>query len=170
MQGERRVKRAPSTSLHQALEDTRALHTRWMRERESVIQTYDQGRRQLVRLEASAAVAVELSDRRTLLDKRRQEHATIEALLEADRHAQRLLTDTRTCPFFMDVCRNLDAIPDVAGVFQSAGGRTREPAGRTPERPSPKSSAPWWRPRQAESRVPRGRRCSASGWRAYATD
>ena len=106
------------TSLHQALEDTRALHSRWMRERESVIQTYDQGRRQLVRLEASAAVAVELSDRRTLLDKRRQEHATVEALLEADRHAQRLLTDTRTCPFFMDVCRNLDAIPDVAGVFR----------------------------------------------------
>ena len=106
------------TSLHQALEDTRALHSSWMRGRESVIQTYDQGRRQLVRLEASAAVAVELSDRRTLLDKRRQEHATIEALLEADRHAQRLLTDTRTCPFFMDVCRNLDAIPDVAGVFR----------------------------------------------------
>ena len=106
------------TSLRQALEDTRALHTRWMRERESVIQTYDQGRRQLKRLEARAAVAVELSDRRTLLDKRRQEHATVEALLEADRHAQRLLTDTRTCPFFMDVCRNLDAIPDVAGVFR----------------------------------------------------
>ena len=106
------------TSLRQALEDTRALHTRWMRERESVIQTYDQGRRQLKRLEARAAVAAELSDRRTLLDKRRQEHATVEALLEADRHAQRLLTDTRTCPFFMDVCRNLDAIPDVAGVFR----------------------------------------------------
>ena len=106
------------TSLRQALEDTRALHTRWMRERESVIQTYDQGRRQLKPLEARAAVAVELSDRRTLLDKRRQEYATVEALLEADRHAQRLLTDTRTCPFFMDVCRNLDAIPDVAGVFR----------------------------------------------------
>ena len=106
------------TSLRQALEDTRALHTRWMRERESVIQTYDQGRRQLMRLEASAAVAAELSDRRTLLDERRRERATVEALLEADRHAQRLLTDTRTCPFFMDVCRNLDAIPDVAGVFR----------------------------------------------------
>ena len=105
------------TSLRQALEDTRSLHTRWMREREKVVQTYDQGRRQLKPLEARAAVAVELSDRRTLLDKRRQEHATVEALLEADRHAQRLLTDTRTCPFFMDVCRNLDAIPDVAGVF-----------------------------------------------------
>ena len=89
-----------------------------MREREKVVQTYDQGRRQLKPLEARAAVAVELSDRRTLLDKRRQERATVEALLEADRHAQRLLTDTRTCPFFMDVCRNLDAIPDVAGVFR----------------------------------------------------
>ena len=106
------------TSLRQALEDTRALRTRWMRERESVIQTYDQGRRQLERLETRAAVATELSDRRTLLDTRRREHATVEALLEADRHAQRLLTDTRTCPFFMDVCRNLDAIPDVAAVFR----------------------------------------------------
>ena len=60
------------TSLRQALEDTRALRTRWMRERESVIQTYDQGRRQLERLETRAAVATELSDRRTLLDTRRQ--------------------------------------------------------------------------------------------------
>ena len=106
------------TSLEQAHEDTRALHTRWMRERESVIQTYDQGRRQLERLTARAAVAAELSGRRTLLEQRRQEHATVEALLEADRYAQRLLTDTRTCPFFMDVCRNLDDIPDVAGVFR----------------------------------------------------
>ena len=106
------------TSLSQAHEDTRALHTRWLRERESAMQTYDQGRRRLKLLEARAAVAAELSDRRTLLDKQRREHATVEALLEADRHAQRLLTDTRMCPFFMDVCRNLDAIPDVAGVFR----------------------------------------------------
>ena len=105
------------TSLRQTHEDTRALHTRWMRERESAMQTYDQGRRRLKQLEARAAVASELSDRRTLLDTQRREHATVEALLEADRHAQHLLTDTRTCPFFMDVCRNLDAIPDVAGVF-----------------------------------------------------
>ena len=108
---------AAQTSLRQAHEDTRALHTRWMRERESAMQTYDQGRRRLKQLESRAAVAEELSDRRTLLDIQRREHATVEALLEADRHAQRLLTDTRTCPFFMDVCRNLDAIPDVAGVF-----------------------------------------------------
>ena len=108
---------AAQTSLRQAHEDTRALHTRWMRERESAMQTYDQGRRRLKQLESRAAVAAELSDRRTLLDIQRREHATVEALLEADRHAQRLLTDTRTCPFFMDVCRNLDAIPDVAGVF-----------------------------------------------------
>ncbi len=106
------------TSLRQAHEDTRALHTRWMRERELAMQTYDQGRRRLKLLEARAAVAAELSARRSLLDTRRREHATVEALLEADRHAQRLLTDTRTCPFFMDVCRNLEAIPDVAGVFR----------------------------------------------------
>ena len=106
------------TSLRQAHEDTRALRTRWMRERESVMQTYHQDRRRLTLLETRAAVAAELPDRRTLLDKRRQERATVEALLEADRHAQRLLTDTRTCPFFMDVCRNLDDIPDVAGVFR----------------------------------------------------
>ena len=106
------------TSLNQALEDTRALHARWMRERETLVQSYDQGRRRLKQLESRAAVAAELSVRRTLLDTRRREHATVEALLEADRHAQRLLTDTRTCPFFMDVCRNLEAIPDVAGVFR----------------------------------------------------
>lgn len=106
------------TSLRQAHEDTRALHTHWMRERELAMQTYDQGRRRLKLLEARAAVAAELSARRSLLNTRRREHATVEALLEADRHAQRLLTDTRTCPFFMDVCRNLEAIPDVAGVFR----------------------------------------------------
>ena len=107
-----------NTSLRQAQEDTRALHTRWMREREAVIQAYDDGRRQLRLLESRTAVAAELSDRRKLLHARREGHAREAALLEADRHAQRLLTDTRTCPFFMDVCRNLDAIPDVAGVFR----------------------------------------------------
>ncbi len=106
------------TSLRQASEDTRALHTRRMRERETVVRAYDQGRRRLTQLEARAEVAAELPDRRMLLERRRQERATVEALLEADRHAQRLLTDTRTCPFFMDVCRNLETIPDVAGVFQ----------------------------------------------------
>ena len=111
-------KAAANVSLRQAREDTQALHTRWMRERESVVQAYDDGRRRLKRLEARAAVAAELSDRRKLLDRRRQERATVEALLEADRHAQRLLTDTRTCPFFTEVCRNLETIPDVAGVFR----------------------------------------------------
>ena len=106
------------TSLRQACEDTQGLHTRWMREREAVVQAYDEGRRKLKLLEARAAVAAQLSDRRTLLHARREEHAREAALLEADRHAQRLLTDTRTCPFFTDVCRNLETIPDVAGVFQ----------------------------------------------------
>ena len=106
------------TSLRQAHEDAHALHARWMRERESVIQACDERRRRLKQLEARAAVAAELPDRRTLLERRRQERATVEALLEADRHAQRLLTDTRTCPFFTDVCRNLETIPDVAGVFR----------------------------------------------------
>ena len=106
------------TSLRQAHEDTRALHARRMRERETVIQAYDQGRRKLKLLEVRAAVAAELPARRTLLEQQRQEQATVEALLEADRHAQRLLTDTRTCPFFTDVCRNLETIPDVAGVFR----------------------------------------------------
>ena len=109
---------AARTSLRQAHEDARALHARWLRERESVIQAHGQGQRRLEALEARAAAAAELSDRRTLLDERRQERATVEALLEADRHAQRLLTDTRTCPFFTDVCRNLETIPDVAGVFR----------------------------------------------------
>lgn len=111
-------KAAAGVSLRQAREDTLALHTRWMRERETVVQAYDDGRRQLKLLEARATVAAELADRRTRLHARREEHAREAALLEADRHAQRLLTDTRTCPFFMDVCRNLDAIPDVAGVFR----------------------------------------------------
>ena len=106
------------TSLRQACEDTQGLHTRWMREREAVVQAYDEGRRKLKLLEARAAVAAQLSDRRTLLHARREEHAREAALLEADHHAQRLLTDTRTCPFFMDVCRNLETIPDVAGVFR----------------------------------------------------
>ena len=106
------------TSLRQACEDTQGLHTRWMREREAVVQAYDEGRRKLKLLEARAAVAAQLSDRRTLLHARREEHAREAALLEADRHAQRLLTDTRTCPFFMDICRNLETIPDVAGVFR----------------------------------------------------
>ena len=106
------------TSLLQAQEDTRALHARRMRERETVIQACDEGRQRLKQLAARAEVAAELPDRRALLERRRQERATVEALLEADRHAQRLLTDTRTCPFFMDVCRNLETIPDVAGVFQ----------------------------------------------------
>ncbi|MYD94304.1 MAG: SMC family ATPase [Chloroflexi bacterium] len=111
-------KAAAGVSLRQALEDTLALHTRWMRERETVVQAYDDGGRRLKLLEARATVAAELADRRTRLHARREEHAREAALLEADRHAQRLLTDTRTCPFFMDVCRNLDAIPDVAGVFR----------------------------------------------------
>jgi exonuclease SbcC len=114
----RERKASAETSYRQASEDTRALHTRWMRERETVVQAYDEGRRRLKQLEARAEVAAELPDRRTLLDQRRQERATVEALLEADRHAQRLLTDTRTCPFFTDVCRNLETIPDVAGVFR----------------------------------------------------
>ncbi len=114
----RERKASAETSFRQACEDTRALHTRWMRERETVVQAYDQGRRRLRQLEARAEVAAELPDRRTLLERRRRERATVEALLEADRHAQRLLTDTRTCPFFMDVCRNLETIPDVAGVFR----------------------------------------------------
>ncbi|MDE2868032.1 MAG: SMC family ATPase [Chloroflexota bacterium] len=111
-------KAAASVSLRQAREDTHALHTRWMRERETVVQAYDDGGRRLKLLEARAAVAGQLPDRRTQLHDRRERHAREAALLEADRHAQRLLTDTRTCPFFMDVCRNLDAIPDVAGVFR----------------------------------------------------
>ena len=106
------------TSIRQAREDTRTLHSRWMRERETVVQACDQGRRRLRQLEARAEVAAELPDRRTLLERRRRERATVEALLEADRHAQRLLTDTRTCPFFTDLCRNLETIPDVAGVFR----------------------------------------------------
>ncbi len=114
----RELKAGAETSIRQAREDTRTLHTRWMRERETVVQAYDQGRRRLKQLEARAEVAAELPNRRTLLDQRRQERATIEALLEADRHAQRLLTDTRICPFFTDVCRNLETIPDVAGVFR----------------------------------------------------
>ena len=117
-------KTAANVSLRQAREDTQALHARWMRERESVVQAYDDGRRKLKLLETRAAVAAELADRRTQLHARREEHAREAALLEADRHAQRLLTDTRTCPFFTDVCRNLETIPDVAGVFQrQAAGR-----------------------------------------------
>ncbi len=111
-------KAAANVSLRQAREDTQALHTRWMREREAVVQAYNDGRRRLKQLETRVAVATELPDRRKLLDRRRQERATVEALLEADRHAQRLLTDTRTCPFFTDVCRNLETIPDVVGVFR----------------------------------------------------
>ena len=114
----RECKASAHTSLRQAHEDARALHARWLRERESVIQAHGQGQRRLEALEARAAAAAELSDRRALLDEWRQERATVEALLEADRHAQRLLTDTRTCPFFTDVCRNLETIPDVAGVFR----------------------------------------------------
>ena len=114
----RERKASAETSFRQAREDTRALHTRRMRERETVIQAYDVGRQGLKQLEARAEVAAELPDRRTLLEQRRQERATVEALLEADRHAQRLLTDTRICPFFTDVCRNLETIPDVAGVFR----------------------------------------------------
>ncbi|MCY3749351.1 MAG: SMC family ATPase [Chloroflexi bacterium] len=111
-------KAAANVSLRQAREDTRALHTRWMRDRESVVQAYDDGRRKLKLLEARATVAAELADKRTRLHARREEHAREAALLEADRHAQRLLTDTRTCPFFTEVCRNLETIPDVAGVFR----------------------------------------------------
>lgn len=111
-------KAAAGVSLRQAREDTHALHTRWMRERETVVQAYDDGDRRLKLLEARAAMAGQLPDRRARLHDRRERHAREAALLEADRHAQRLLTDTRTCPFFMDVCRNLDAIPDVAGVFR----------------------------------------------------
>ncbi len=111
-------KAAAGVSLRQAREDTHALHTRWMRERETVVQAYDDGGRRLKLLEGRAAVAGQLPDRRARLHDRRERHAREAALLEADRHAQRLLTDTRTCPFFMDVCRNLDAIPDVAGVFR----------------------------------------------------
>ena len=111
-------KTAANVSLRQAREDTQALHARWMRERESVVQAYDDGRRKLKLLETRATVAAELADRRTQLHARREEHAREAALLEADRHAQRLLTDTRTCPFFTDFCRNLETIPDVAGVFQ----------------------------------------------------
>ncbi len=114
----RERKASADTSFRQAREDTRTLHSRWMRERETVGQAFDQGRRRLRQLEARAEVAAELPDRRTLLERRRRERATVEALLEADRHAQRLLTDTRTCPFFTDVCRNLETIPDVAGVFR----------------------------------------------------
>ena len=114
----RERKASAETSFRQACEDTRALHTRWMRERETVVQAYEQGCRRLRQLEARAEVAAELPDRRALLERRRRERATVEALLEADRHAQRLLTDTRTCPFFTDVCRNLETIPDVAGVFR----------------------------------------------------
>ena len=117
-------KTAANVSLRQAREDTQALHARWMRERESLVQAYDDGRRKLKLLETRATVAAELADRRTQLHARREEHAREAALLEADRHAQRLLTDTRTCPFFTDFCRNLETIPDVAGVFQrQAAGR-----------------------------------------------
>ena len=111
-------KAAANISLRQAREDAYALHTRWMREREAVVQAYDDGRRKLELLEARASVAAELTHRRALLHARREEHAREAALLEADRHAQRLLTDTRTCPFFTDLCRNLETIPDVAGVFR----------------------------------------------------
>ncbi|MDE2903354.1 MAG: SMC family ATPase [Chloroflexota bacterium] len=109
---------AALTTLRQASEDTSDLQTRWMRERETALQAYDEGRRRLKLLEARAPVAAELRDRRNLLEQRRQERATVKALLEADRHAQRLLTDTRTCPFFTEVCRNVETIPDVAGVFR----------------------------------------------------
>ena len=111
-------KAAAGVSLRQAREDAHALHTRWMRERETVVRAYDDGGRKLKRLDARASLAGQLADRRARLHERRERHAREAALLEADRHAQRLLTDTRTCPFFMDVCRNLDAIPDVAGVFR----------------------------------------------------
>ena len=114
----RERKASAETSIRQTREDTRTLHTRWMRERETVVEACEQGRRRLRQLEARAEVAAELPDRRTLLERRRRERATVEALLEADRHAQRLLTDTRTCPFFTDLCRNLETIPDVAGVFR----------------------------------------------------
>ena len=111
-------KAAASVSLRQAREDTHALHTHWMRERETIVQAYDDGGRKLRLLEARASLAGQLPDRRARLHERRERHAREAALLEADRHAQRLLTDTRTCPFFMDICRNLEAIPDVAGVFR----------------------------------------------------
>ena len=114
----RQRKASANTSLRQASEDTRTLHTRWMRERETVVQAYDRGQRKLKLLQAHASVAAELPARRTLLERRRRERATVAALLETDRHAQRLLTDTRTCPFFTDICRNLETIPDVAGVFR----------------------------------------------------
>ena len=109
---------AARVSLRQAREDTQSLHARWVRERELVVQASADGRRKLKLLEARASLAVQLAARRTLLHARREEHAREAALLEADRHAQRLLTDTRTCPFFTDVCRNLETIPDVAGVFR----------------------------------------------------
>ena len=57
-------KAAAGVSLRQAREDTHALHTRWMREREAVVQAYDDGGRRLKLLEERAAVAAELPDRR----------------------------------------------------------------------------------------------------------